>query len=131
MKLFRLLAPPALMCSLALAGCATIPNPVKQSYVYGAEAGYAATAQQLAIVYGSLPYCARGTTTSATSYCQDPKIEVQIAAANAKVTTARRALESFVRNPANYPGLTYAQLLTTFGDAVTTLQQIEAQNGVH
>lgn len=129
MNLFRTTA--ALMLVAALAGCATVPNLVKSSYVYGADATYGATAQQAAKIYGSLPYCAKGTTTSLTDYCQDPRIEVQVAKANGDVATARKPLEAFVQNPANYPSLSYSQLLGALQTAVTTLEKIEAQNGVH
>ena len=120
----------AVVLALSVAGCATVPNPIKQNEVYGGVAAYG-VAQTAIIAYGHLPYCAKGTTTSATNYCQDPAVEVKLAAANAAVSTARKALESFTRNPANYPGLTYSQLLSTYQSAQSTLSQIAASYGVH
>lgn len=113
-----------------LGACATVPNELHQNEVFGAASAYGIT-QKLATLYGALQYCAKGTTTTASNYCQDPKIEVKIATANAKVSIARKGIENFVRDPKNYPGLTYGQLLATFNTAVQTLQQIEAENGVH
>lgn len=127
MKLKMLAA--AAVAMLALAGCSTVPNVLHQNEVYGAAATYG-VAQQGILAYGHLPYCAKGTTTSATNYCQDPAIEVKLAKSNAAVSVARKALEAFVRNPANYPGLTYAQLYATYQQAQATLSQIAAQYGV-
>lgn len=118
------------LAAFALAGCATVPNPVKQSYVYGAAASYG-VAQEAIKFYGHLPYCAPGTTTTTSNYCQDPAIEVKLANANAAVSTARKALEAFVRNPANYPGLSYAQLYAAYQQAQTALSTIAAQTGIH
>ena len=130
MKLFKLVAGLAMACLLlSVAGCATVPNVLHQNEVYGAAATYG-VAQQGIVAYGHLPYCAKGTTTSVTNYCQDPAIEVKLSKANAAVSTARKAVEAFVRNPANYPGLTYAQLYATYQQAQATLSQIAAQYGV-
>jgi hypothetical protein len=118
------------LLALPLAACATVPNPIRQNEVYGGVAVYG-VAQTAIEAYGHLPYCAKGTTTSATNYCQDPAIEVQLAKANGAVSVARKALEAFVRNPANYPGLTYSQLFQTYQQAQAALSQIAAEYGVH
>lgn len=113
----------------ALAGCASLPNPIHQNVVYGGVASYG-VAQTGIEAYGRLPFCAPGTTTSVTNYCQDPAIEVKLSKANADVSIARKALENFVRNPANYPGLSYTQLYDAYQQAQAALSQIAAQNGV-
>lgn len=131
MNLIKPLIGLVLLClMLPLAACATVPNPLKENEVYGGVAAYG-VGQTAIKAYGHLPYCASGTTTSATNYCQDPAIEVKLADANAAVSIARKALESFVRNPANYPGLTYPQLYQTYQQAEAALSQIAAQFGVH
>lgn len=127
MKFLPLIAAAGLM---ALAGCATVPNPIHQNEVYGAAAGLGIS-QKAIELYGALPYCAVGTTTTATNYCQDPAVEVKLAKANADVSIARKALENFTRNPANYPGLSYSQLYATYQQAQAGLSQIAASNGVH
>jgi hypothetical protein len=128
MKFLPLIAAAALAVSLA--GCSTVPNPIHQNEVYGAAAGLGIS-QKAIQLYGHLPFCAVGTTTSVTNYCQDPAVEVKLSKANASVSIARKALESFTRNPANYPGLTYAQLYDTYQKAQAALSQIAAENGVH
>lgn len=115
---------------IALAGCATVPNPVPAGTAYAGGAGYAVV-QKAIQAYGHLPYCVKETTTSTTNYCQDPAIEVKLAKADGAVVTAYHALENFTRNPANYPGLTYAGLLTAFQQAETAASQIAATYGVH
>lgn len=131
MNLFKTTA--ALMLVAALAGCGptVFPNELHQNEVYGASAAYGATLQTAIKAYGHLPYCAKGTTTTLTNYCQDPVVEVKLADANAKVAIARKAIENFTRNPANYPGLTYSGLLGAYQLAQTTLSQIAATSGVH
>ena len=57
------------------------------------------------MAYTALPFCPAGQHAGATLYCKDQPIVVKLAAADAKVQIARKALESFVHNPANYPGL--------------------------
>jgi hypothetical protein len=126
MKLFYAIS---LTSMLALGGCATIPNPISKTAAYGVVAAYGA-AQQAALTYDRLPTCAAGTHFSATNPCSEHSVKVQIANADAKAQIARRALEAFVRNPANYPGLTYAGLLAAFNDARTAFSQIVATTGV-
>lgn len=114
----------------ALAGCAVFQNPISQTTAFEVINGYG-LAQSVAVAYTKLPFCAAGTHASGTSYCKEQSIVRKLADADASANIARRALEAFVHNPANYPGLTYAGLLGAFQLAVTTFSKIEAQNGVH
>lgn len=126
MKLLSLLASLALV---ALAACATVPNPISQTTAYTLSNAYG-IAQSAAVAYTALPFCAKGTHASATVYCKEQPIVIQLANADAKVRVAQKSLEAFVRNPANYPGLSYGQLFAALQSAVTFFSQLEATNGV-
>jgi hypothetical protein len=122
----------AALLAFALSACAmnAVTNPVDRTFVFQADNAYG-VAQSAAIAYTALPFCPKGQHASSTLYCKEQPIVIQLANADAKAQIARRALNSFVRNPANYPGLTYGQLVQAFQLAVTTMSQLEAQNGVH
>jgi hypothetical protein len=122
----------AALLAFGLAGCAmnAVTNPVDKTFVYQAENAYG-VAQSAAVAYTALPFCPPGLHASATLYCKEQPIVVKLAAADADVKIARKALNSFVQNPANYPGLSYGQLVQAFQLAVQTMSKIEAQNGVH
>ena len=131
MKLLRLAALMALACVvLPIAGCTTlIHNPVNQTQVYQLENAYG-LAQSAAVAYSALPRCKAGTSATVTNVCATHAIVAALATDDAKARTALTALESFSRNPANYPGLTFSGLLSAAQLAVTTLTTIEAQNGI-
>ena len=122
----------AALLALALAGCSlnAVTNPVDKTFVFQAENAYGVV-QSAALAYTALPFCAPGQHASTTVYCKEQPIVVKLAVADAKVKIARKALNSFVLNPANYPGLTYGQLIGAFQLAVQTMSEIEAENGVH
>lgn len=115
---------------VALAACAVIRNPISQTTAYEVITAYG-IAQSAAVAYTKLPFCPPGQHASATLYCKEQRIVIRLADADGRARIAQRALESFVRNPANYPGLTYVGVLQAFQSAVTAMSQIEAQNGVH
>lgn len=117
------------VCVLLLAGCATIPNPISQSEVYGVENGYG-VAQSAAVGYAALPRCPAGQNTSLANVCSQHGVIVQLARADAKARIALNALEAFARNPKNYPGLSFGALLATAQSAISTLQQIESTNQI-
>lgn len=132
MKLLRLAALMALACFvLPIAGCTTlIHNPVSQTQVYQLENGYG-VAQSAAVAYSALPRCSAGTSATATNVCATQAIIKQLATADQKARIALTAVENFARNPNNYPGLSFSQLIATAQSAVTALSQIEAVNGVN
>lgn len=113
-----------------MAGCTTlIQNPVNQTQVYSLENAFG-VAQSAAVAYTKLPRCAAGTHASAANICSEHAIIVQLASADQKARLALTAAESFARDPGNYPGLSYADLIKAAQLAVTTLSQIEAVNGI-
>ena len=121
----------ALAClMLPLAGCTTlIHNPVNQTQVYQLENAYG-LAQSAAVAYSALPRCKAGTSATVTNVCATHTIIAQLATADQKARIALTAVESFSRNPANYPGLSFSQLIATAQSAVTALSQIEAVNSI-
>lgn len=114
---------------MLLAACATVPNPISQSEVYGVENGYGVV-QSAALAYIALPRCGAGQTTSLASVCSEHRVIVQLANADQKARIALNALEAFARNPKNYPGLSFSALLATAQSAISTLQQIESTNQI-
>ena len=128
--MFKFLATVSL--ALCMAGCSlnAITNPISQTTAFQVINVYG-LAQSIAVGYTKLPFCAPSVHASSTNYCKEQSIVRQLATADAKANVARRALESFVQNPKNYPGLNYAQLYSAFQLAVSTFSQIEAENGVH
>jgi hypothetical protein len=122
----------ALAVASTLAGCVTlgtVTNPINQSEVFQLENAYG-VAQSAAVAYTALPRCAAGTHATATTICSEHAIIVTLATDDQKARLALTALESFARNPANYPGLSYVGLLKAAQLAVSTLSQIEATNGI-
>ena len=131
MRITRLLAGLiGLVGFVLLAGCTTLfQNPVNQTQVYSLENAYG-VAQSAAVAYTHLPRCAAGARASAANICSEHAIIVQLAAADQKARLALTAAESFSRDPGNYPGLSYADLIKAAQLAVTTLSQIEAVNSI-
>jgi hypothetical protein len=130
----KLLTTAALLAlAFIMAGCTTlfptVTNPINQTQIYGLENAYG-VAQSAAVAYTKLPRCAAGVHASATNICSEHAIIVQLASADQKARLALTAAESFARDPGNYPGLSYADLIKAAQLAVTTLSQIEAVNGV-
>lgn len=111
--------------ALALAACGTVKNPLQPSMVYNLENAYGIV-QSSAVAYDKLPRC----SATQTILCSKAAVVVSLAKYDGEARTALSALEAFVRNPANYPGLSYSQLLSTAQTAISTFQAIEAQNGV-
>lgn len=130
----RLLKAAALCLALAaLAGCSlnAVTNPISQTAAFQVIDTYG-VAQSVAVAYTKLPFCAPNVHTSFSgNYCKEQPIVQRLALADAQAQIARKALETFVHNPENYPGLTYGGLLQAFQLAVETFSKIEAQNGVH
>lgn len=110
---------------MLLASCAGIKNPLQPQVVYDLENGYG-VAQAAAVAYSSLPVCQQASPAP----CANHGVVVKLASADKSARTALQDLENFVRNPANYPGLSYSQLLDAAQQAVLVLQEIETQNGV-
>lgn len=111
--------------SIGLAACGTVKNPLQPQVVFDLENGYG-VAQSAAVAYSSLPGCASGVPAP----CANRGVVVELANADSKARVALKALEDFVRNPANYPGLNYSQLLSAAQNAIAVLKEIETQNGV-
>jgi len=105
---------------LVLGGCASFPNPLTQAQVFQLENGYG-VAQSAAVAYTALPRC----RAPAVAPCARAEVVAKLATADKKARVALDALEKFSRNPENYPGLSYAQLLAAAQQAVATLQQIQ------
>lgn len=98
--------------------------------VYQIENAYG-IAQSAAVAYSALPRCPAGSQASVTNVCATHAIIATLATDDQKARTALTALESFARNPANYPGLTFSGLLAAAQLAVSTLSNIEAEDGIH
>ncbi|HTJ56694.1 MAG TPA: hypothetical protein VL418_03905 [Devosiaceae bacterium] len=136
MKLKTVLGLAALACLvLPLADCATlnpfatVTNPINQTEVF--QLGNASgTAKALAVGYAALPLCPVGTAISTTNICHSKSVLVTIQKDVHAADTAYTALQAFARNPANYPGLNFSQLLQTAEDAIATVSQIEAQYNI-
>lgn len=111
----------------ALASCGTVlKNPLQPSLVYNLENAYG-VAQASAITYTKLPRC----STIQPIICSKAIAVVELASYDKKAKIALGALQSFVRNPQNYPGLTYASLLSAAQQAISAFQTIETTNGVN
>lgn len=116
----------ALGVALAVASCGTVlKNPLQPSLVYNLENAYG-VAQASAVSYTKLQRC----SASVTVLCSRASVVIQLAGYDSKARIALTALESFVRNPKNYPGLSYATLLAAAQEAISAFQQIENSNGV-
>lgn len=124
-RLFSLTAG-GLAAALALASCGTVlKNPLQPSLVFNLENAYG-VAQAAALTYSKWPRC----SATVTVVCSRASVVVQLGEADKKARIALAALEAFVRNPSNYPGLSYAGLLAAAQSAVAALQQIESTNGL-
>lgn len=64
----------ALAAIVALAGCATINNPVTNTNVYEVEAAYDAAVLTPLSAYAKLPLCASGTHISVSNPCHEATI---------------------------------------------------------
>lgn len=107
-------------CALALGGCASgIKNPIKSSEVYQLENAYG-VAQSAGVGYVKLPRC----STVPTPPCSKAKNVVAIGEADVKARAALNALEDFARNPANYPELSYSNLLSAAQQAIALFSQL-------
>lgn len=136
MKLLRLAALMALACFvLPIAGCttlnpfATITNPINQTEVYQLGNAYG-SAKALAVGYAALPLCPVGTKIGVTNICHDKSVLVTLDKDVHAADTAYTALVNFARNPANYPGLSFPQLLSTAQNAISVVSQIEVQYNI-
>ena len=136
MRYLKPLAGAAMACLLlSAAGCttinpfATVTNPINQTEVYQLGNAYGA-AKALAVGYAALPLCPAGTAIGVTNICHDRGVLKSIAADVHAADTAYTALQAFARNPANYPGLNFSQLLSTAEGAIATVSQIEAQYNI-
>lgn len=105
-----------------VAACATVPNPLHPNEVAVLQQAYLGL-QQGFITYGQLPKCG----PQALVVCHKPAVLAAAQAADPKAVLAIGALERFVRNPNNYPGLTYGGLLANAKGAIATLEAIKAQ----
>lgn len=83
--------------ALALAGCASVNNPISLTTQYDIEAGYL-TAENIAVVYMALPLCKTGTTATLAVPCARRSVVVKIQAAGRKAQAAVIALRNFVKN---------------------------------
>lgn len=109
----------------ALVSCGAIKNPLQPSLAYNLENAYG-IAQASAIAYTKLPRC----TAVQTTLCSKATIVVKLASYDKVATTALAQLEAFVRNPANYPGVTYTSLFSAAQNAIAAFSAIEQENGV-
>lgn len=116
----------ALLLVLALAGCATMNNPISQNSLANIEATYG-VALSAANAYRNLPLCKTGTTTSLTNVCARRSIVVKIQSAVTKAQAADLQLRAFVKNN---PTLDASSLISALQSAVAFLQSIETSNGV-
>lgn len=133
MNIFRPLALMGLaLFALPLAGCVTlsgITNPINQTEVYQVGNAYG-TVKAVAVAYAGLPLCPKATTITISNICHDKAVLKQIALDAHAADTAYFALQAFVTNPANYPGLSFTTLLKTAEDAIATVSQIEAEYNI-
>jgi hypothetical protein len=137
MRLLKPVLGLALACLvlLPLADCTTfnpfasVTNPLNQTEVYQLGNAYG-TAKALAVGYAALPLCPAGTAITITNLCHAKSVLKTIQADVHAADTAYTALQAFARNPANYPGLNFTQLLQTAEGAIATLSQIEAQYNI-
>lgn len=111
---------------LGLGACAQlgpkVETPISPEQVYLVENGYGVL-QSAALVYDKLPSC-----DGVVVLCSDPKVVKALAEADAKARVALDALESFTRNPANYPNTTYGSLFQAAQVAVEAFRKIELNN---
>lgn len=110
---------------LGLVACGSIKNPLQPSLAYNLENAYG-IAQASAVAYTKLPRCSATLTT----LCSKASIVVKLATYDKVAITALQQLEAFVRNPNNYPGVTYASLFSAAQNAIAAFSAIEQQNGV-
>lgn len=117
---------------LVLTGCAVLPKvalPVNEQEVFTLESAYG-VAQSAAVGYTALARCTPGTHASVTNVCSEAGVVVALAGDNRKALIALRTLESFVRNPANYPNLSYSVLLASAQSAMQQFKDLESTSGV-
>lgn len=115
-----------------LGGCSVLPaitTPINATEVFTLENSYG-VAQSVAVAYSALPRCAAGTSASPTNVCAKQAIIASLATDNHKALIALGALEAFVRNPANYPNLSYSALAAAAYSTVSQFSALETQDGV-
>ena len=117
---------------LTLCACAVLPKvalPVNEQEVFTLESAYG-VAQSAAVGYTALGRCAAGAHASVANVCSEASVVVTLAQANHKALIALRTVEDFVRNPANYPSLSYGVLIASARSAISQFKALEAQDGV-
>lgn len=112
---------------LALAGCANFAphldtTPVTQTEVFQLGNAYG-VAQSAAVSYASFPQCSEAM--GITKLCRSPAVTKLLAQYDAAFNTAYLRLTAFVRDPANYPGLSFGQLYSAAQSALATLTDAE------
>lgn len=111
-------------CSmLALAGCASISNPVSTTEVYNLEASYGVLSSA-AKAYLLLPACPTGTNFSIQNICHLRSASGPIASADVKARAALTLAEKFVRDN---PTISAASAISAAQAAVAAFQTISIQ----
>lgn len=104
----------------SLAACGTVQNPLNQTDLATAEAGYG-VALSFAVAYRHLPLCKTGTTATLSNACAQRSVIVKLQQANSAVKSALKA--------ARAPTVSAATMLVLQG-ALAAFQQIEANYGI-
>ncbi len=110
---------------LLASGCASaIVNPVQSTRVYELENAYG-IAQSAALAYVALPRC----QVVAIQPCSKAANVVALGEADKKARIALSALEDFSRSPANYPTLSFTDLLRAAQSSMTVFSQLSSIKG--
>lgn len=118
------------LVALALAGCATIQNPLNITRLAQVESTYG-IALSAANAYRTLYQvnrCKKGQLEAYNNVCARRSVVLQLQAADRKAKIALDAARAFV---VNNPTVDAGSLIAAAQLAVDAFQKIEADNGVH